>query len=139
MFLCFSNCHCLNRPVNLTIPTTEVAMCQHPFDKLYSSNPLGRCFCAKDRSDIMSTSLDLTPFHVSKNVFIRFLCSSQSSSSLASLRSVTLQAMDFEIRYLAGMRFIDTTKYHGSRLLLLRLSLSCSHTSNDSNFLNSLF
>ena len=87
----------------------------------------------------MSTSPDLTAFHVSKNVSIRFLCSSQSSSSLASFRSVILHTMDFEIRYLAGMRFSDTANNHDSRLLRLRLSLSCFHMSNDSNFLNSLF
>ena len=82
--------------------------------------------------------------HVCKKVFVRFLYSSQSSSPLASLRSVMLQYTDFEIRYLAGMRFIDTAKYHGSTLSLLRLlllllsRLNCFHTSNDLNFLNSL-
>src|SRR5437870_2425155 len=85
----------------------------------------------------MSTSPDLTPFRVSKNVSMRSLCSSQRSSSLASLKSVTLQDIDFEIKYLAGMRFFDTAKYHDSKLL--RPSLSCFHMSNDSNFLISLF
>jgi hypothetical protein len=37
---------------------------------------------------------------------------------------------------LAGMRFVDTAKYHDSMLLLL--CLSCLHTFNDSNLLNSL-
>ena len=49
-----------------------------------------------------------------------------------------LQDIDFEIKYLAGMRFVDTAKYHGSKLLRLP-SLSRFHMSNDSNFLNSLF
>src|SRR2546428_170989 len=78
------------------------------------------------RSDIMSTFPDLTPFHVSKNASMRSLCSSQRSSSLASLKSVTLQDIDFEIKYLAGIRFVDTAKYHGSKLL--RPSLSRFHT-----------
>lgn len=40
---------------------------------------------------------------------------------------------------LAGMRFIDTAKYHGSTLPLLLLPCSnCFDISNDSNFPNSL-
>jgi len=94
-------------------------------------------FCCLARSDIMSTSPDLTSFHVFKNISMSSLCSFQSSSSFASLKFTMLQEIDFEIKYLAGIRFVDTAKYHGSKRLWL--SLSSFHMSNDSNFLNSLF
>src|SRR5215469_14577195 len=85
----------------------------------------------------MSTSPDLTSFHVFKNVFMRCLCSSQRSFSLASLKFVTLQEIVFEIKYLAGIRFVDTAKYQGSKPLG---PSSCSfHMPSDSNFLDSLF
>ena len=124
-------------------------MRQHPFDKLYIQIHKRGIFFCKGKSDNISTSADLTLFHVSMKVSVKFLCFSQSSSSLASLRSVVLQGIDFEIRYLAGIRFIDTAKYQGRMLWLLRmpllllflllpLFLSCFHMSNDSNLLNSL-
>src|SRR5919205_2615089 len=102
--------------VNLTIPATKVTMRQHPFDKLYIQIHKRGIFFCKGKSDNISTSADLTLFHVSMKVSVKFLCFSQSSSSLASLRSVVLQGIDFEIRYLAGIRFIDTAKYQGSKI-----------------------
>ena len=92
-------------------------------------------FC-QARSDIMSKSPDLISFHLLRNVSMSSLCSFQSSSSLASLKFAILQEIDFEIKYLAGIRFVDTAKYHGSKRLWL--PLSSFHMSNDSNFLNSL-
>ena len=46
-----------------------------------------------------------------------------------------LQVIDLEIRYFAGILFVDTAKYHGR---LLPSSFNCFDVSNDSNFLNSL-
>ncbi|MGC2574452.1 MAG: hypothetical protein WA364_23305 [Candidatus Nitrosopolaris sp.] len=45
-----------------------------------------------------------------------------------------MQEIDLEIKYLAGIRFVDTAKYHGSKLL--PPSLSGFHMSSDSNFVD---
>jgi hypothetical protein len=49
-------------------------------------------------------------------ISVRFLCSSHSFSSVAAAKSVLLQNIDFEMRYFAGMRFVDTAKYHDRSL-----------------------
>ena len=81
---------------------------------------------------ITSYFSDLTSFQVSRKISVRFPCSSHSLSSVVAAKSVMLQDIDFEMRYFAGMRLVDTAKYHDRSS---PPSLSCFHTSNDLNLL----
>lgn len=57
------------------------------------------------------------------------MCSFHSSFSFADERRSRLDGMHLAIKYLAGMWFVDTAKYHGS------LSLNDSQIFKDSNCL----
>jgi hypothetical protein len=75
------------------------------------------------------TSPLLTFSHKSKKASVSKLYSLHSSPSVADERS-SLLGMHLPIKYLAGLTFFDTAKYHGN------LFLKDSHIFKDSNSLS---